>query len=234
MTAASSSRVNSVVDRSRVAALYARSTAGRRSPTAVPCNAETVIRSAKSRNGKRRSRSSRTFLALFGRQSVPFVGDYDQRPAPLDNQAKQADVLLGNAFLRIEHRNNHMRFFYRLQRFDDTEFLDGLTDSRLATNSRGIDQRVLAVVALERHLDRVTGCARLVENDEPLFAEQAIRECRLANIGPPDNRDAQIMFVVGFRELIFASNSASTASISALMRSPCAAEMATGSPRPSP
>ena len=55
-------------------------------------------------------------LALLGRETVPLIGDDDQRPASFEDQTEQADVLFGNAFLRIENGHNDMCFLDRLQR----------------------------------------------------------------------------------------------------------------------
>jgi hypothetical protein len=78
---------------------------------------------------------------------------------------------------------------------DDAEFLDRLVHARTAPYARGIDQDVFAVIALEGHRDTVTGCARLVEDDQPILAEQPVDERRLADVWTPDDRDAQFFVI---------------------------------------
>ncbi len=154
------------------------------------------MRSAKSRNGRRRSSSSRIRLRSYGRQPVPFVGHDDQRAAAFEHQSEQADVLLGHAVVCIQHGDHDLRLLDGLQRLDDAEFLDRLVHARLAANAGRIDQQVLAIVALERHGDAVPRRAGLIEDDEPLFAQQSIRERRFANVGSTDDGDAQLFVVV--------------------------------------
>ena len=160
-----------------MAALYARSDAGNNSPTPVPCSAEIVIRSAKSRNGSRRSRSSRTFFRCSGDSPSHLL------------------VTTTSALPRSSTSPNG------LQCLDDTELLDRLADARLAPDSRRIDQHVLAIIALERNLDGIASRPRQIVDDQPLLTEQAIRQRRFADVGSTDDGNPEFVFVVGLGRL---------------------------------
>ena len=81
-------------------------------------------------------------------------------------------------------------FFDRLQRFDDAELLDRLADARLAADTGRVDQHVFAIGTLEAHLYRVSRRTRLVEDDQPVLAEQSVGKRRLADVRAPDDGDA--------------------------------------------
>ena len=129
-------------------------------------------------------------LAVIRTQAIPFVGHDDECPAPFEDEAEQADILVRYAFARVEHGDNNLGLLDRLQRLDDAEFLDGLVDPGPAPDAGGVDQHVFAVVAFEGHLDCVTRRTGLVIDDEPVLTQQAVDERRLADVRSTDYGDA--------------------------------------------
>ena len=121
---------------------------------------------------------------------VPLVHRDDQRAAAFGSQAEQRRILLGDASRGVDDADHDVRLLDRLQRLDDAPFLEVLLDPRPSAHARGVDQHVSVAVPLERDVDRVARRARLVERDQPLLADQAVDERRLADIRPPDDADA--------------------------------------------
>jgi hypothetical protein len=76
-----------------------------------------------------------------------------------------------------------------LQRLDDAEFLDHLVHFRFAANAGGIDQRVILAVTLKGYSNAIPCRSGLVEDHEPILANQAIDQRRLANIWPANDGD---------------------------------------------
>ena len=94
--------------------------------------------------------------------------------------------------MRVDDADHDVRRIDRLQRLDDAELLDRFFDARAASHAGGVDQRVAAAVALERHEHRIARRARLIERDQALFAQQPIDQRRLADVRPADHRDADV------------------------------------------
>ena len=138
-------------------------------------------------------------LARIRAQSVPLVDNDDERAAPLQDQAEQAHVLLGDTLVGIEHRDDDLGLIDGLQRLDDTELLDRFVHARPASDAGRVDQCVLAIVLLERDRDAVPGRTRLIEDHETLLADDPVDERRLAHVRPADDRDPQSMLVVVIR-----------------------------------
>ena len=73
--------------------------------------------------------------------------------AALGDHAEEARILLRDRVVRIDDADHDVRRIDCLQRLDDAELLDRLLDARAAPHAGGIDQRVAAAVAFERHED---------------------------------------------------------------------------------
>ena len=129
-------------------------------------------------------------LALVVALAVPLVDGHDQRAAGIEHRAEHRCVLVGHAFAGIEHDHRDLAVLDRLQRLDDRELLDRFLDLAATTQAGGVDQAVLAAIALEVDRDRIAGRARHVGGDHPLLAEDAVHQRRLADIGTADERDA--------------------------------------------
>src|SRR6188508_3174269 len=128
-------------------------------------------------------------LALIARDPVPLV-DRDHQPPPLcGDEAEEARILLRHRFLRVEHANHDLRLVDRLQRLNDAVLFDRIVHACAAAHARRVDQHIRLSFTLERYVDAVTGGPRLIEGDEALLAEQAVDQCRLADIWAADHRD---------------------------------------------
>ncbi len=62
-------------------------------------------------------------------------------------------ILLGNAFLRIDHQNSHISLFDRLHGLDHGEFLDRFKHLAALANACGVDDLVMLVTTLQINLD---------------------------------------------------------------------------------
>jgi hypothetical protein len=68
--------------------------------------------------------------------------------------------------------------------------LERLPHLGLAPDPGGVDEHELAAVEGERQVDRVARRARLGRDDDPLRAGEAVEQRGLADVGPPDEREA--------------------------------------------
>ena len=188
---------------------------------------------AKSRNGRRKSRPARISSRLsMGMPSHLLTAMISARPrsATMPNKAR---ILLRHRVVRVDDADHDVRRVDGLQRLDDAELLDGFFDARTAAHAGGIDQRIASAVALERHEHRIARRAGLIERDQPLLAQQPIDQRRLADVRPADHGDANVVGTRRTSPSSACSRPSSTSSINERTPSPCADEMACGSPRPS-
>ena len=187
--AASSTRVNSGVLMSRIAAAYTLRTAANSSPTPLPCRAEMKCSGAKSANCRRCSICCADQVALLRRDVVPLVDGEHQRPALLDDRAQQARVLLGDIVVRIHDGHHHVRGLDGLQRLDDAEFLDRLLDARAAPQARRCRSACSAHRRARRAPDGIARGAGLIECHHAILAQQPIDQRALAHVRAADDRD---------------------------------------------
>ena len=130
-------------------------------------------------------------FALIVGQAIPFV-DRDHQGAPsIQHQSEHGGVLVGDAFAGIDHEHHHLCRLDGLQGLDDAEFLDRFVDLGLAPDAGGVDQAVLAPVAFHVDRNRIARGARHIGGDHPVFAQQAVDQGGLADIGAADDRQAQ-------------------------------------------
>ena len=122
-------------------------------------------------------------------KAIPLVDRNHQRPPLLGNIPGQCRILFADAFTGIQHQHHDIRCCNRLQCLDDTELLDRLADTGLATHTGRIDQGIGAAVALERDEDAVAGGARQVVCQHPLLAEDPVDQRGLADIRPANDGD---------------------------------------------
>src|SRR5690606_28664623 len=111
------------------------------------------------------------------------------RAAALVRDADQMQVLVRNAVARIDHRDDGARVLDGLKALHDAEFLDGLADARAAANAGRVDQQKLLAAALARHEHAVARRAGLGRRDEPVAADEAVDQRRLADVRPADDGD---------------------------------------------
>src|SRR6185436_7314976 len=95
-------------------------------------------------------------------------------------------ILVGDVLRDIEHQHHHIGVLDRLQGFHHRELFDHVVDLAAAAYSSRVDQRIAPAAALEVDVNAVAGSTRLVECDHPLFAEQRIYQCGLADVRPAD------------------------------------------------
>ena len=74
--------------------------------------------------------------------------------------------------------------------------LDGVRDLGLAAQPGGVDEDDPAAVDLEREVDRVAGRAGHLADDHALLAQQPVDERRLADVGAPDDGQADRVVVL--------------------------------------
>ena len=128
-------------------------------------------------------------IALAGLHAVPFVEGDHQGATGLQHEAEQVEVVLDHALASVHDEDHHVGVLDRLQRLDHRELLDRLEDLAATPHAGGVDQGVAFFVALEGDVDAVARGAGLVIDDHPLFAEHAVDQSRLANVGSTDHGD---------------------------------------------
>ena len=137
-------------------------------------------------------------LALDGRalvfvEPIPLVHRDHQRPPGLEDESGDMGVLFGDFLGAIEQQDRHVALFDRLQGLDDRELLDRFEHLAPAPQARGVDQRIALAAVFELDCDRIARRSGLIESDQALLAEQRVDECRLADVWPADDRDADLL-----------------------------------------
>ena len=84
--------------------------------------------------------------------------------------------------------------------------LDALPVPALAADARGVDEDEGAIAAFEDGVDRVAGRAGRLRHDHAVVAEDRVQERRLADVRPPEDRDAnrivRSLLAAGSRQLL--------------------------------
>ncbi len=140
--------------------------------------------------------------ARFLVRRIPLVDGKHHRAAALEDVAGDVGVLLGHAVGDIHQQHRHVGGLDRLQRLDDGEELRRRAGFASAAHASGIDQRIAAPAALERHLDRIARRTRLIEGDDALLADQGVDQRRLADVWPTDDSDARMALVCLVRRVV--------------------------------
>src|SRR3990167_2225335 len=130
-------------------------------------------------------------IGLFFRgHAVPLVDGNHQRTSGFENEADLMQILIHNAFTRVDDEDDDVGILDRLQRFDDGKLLYSFLDVLAAAHASGVDQRVRRAVTLIRNVDAVARGAGLVEHHDPFFTEHAVNQRRFADIRTTDNSNA--------------------------------------------
>ena len=134
-------------------------------------------------------------------QPVALVERHRHRPPGVQRERCQRGVLLGRAGGRVDHQQRHLRALHRGQRLRRAGALQ-LVGARPgpAAEAGGVDQHQFPPGMRERHVDAVAGGAGLGRHQQPLGAEQAVDQGRLAGVRASDHRQADRI-----RELLFPS-----------------------------
>jgi hypothetical protein len=113
-------------------------------------------------------------LTGIGIKAIPFVYRNHQCTSRLDDEVSNVRILIRDISLGINHQNNDVGVFNCFQGFNHREFFDGLKDLTALAHASRINQHIFLATTLKINLDRVTGCAWLVECDNSLFTQQSV------------------------------------------------------------
>src|SRR5690606_32582136 len=131
--------------------------------------------------------------------AVPLVQGDHQRTTAFQHEAQQVEVMVDHAFAGIHDEHHHVRVLDRLQGFHHGELFHRFENLAAPTHARRVDQRVLFVIPFEWDVDAVAGGTRLVVDDDPVFAQHAVDQGRFADVGPPDDRQLDAVFLARAR-----------------------------------
>ncbi len=130
-------------------------------------------------------------LALLRVEQVPLVADDHDGGARGVDALREALVLVGHAFGRVDDEQRGVGAVDRLQRAHEAVVLRRLVDAALAPQARGVDEAQRPVVGLDHRVDRVARRARHVVHDRTVLADEPVEERRLPDVRPPDDRDVE-------------------------------------------
>ena len=121
---------------------------------------------------------------------VPLREHDERRRHRLARDVGDRQVLLDDALARIDEDERHVGALGGLERPQLRVVLDALALIALAPDPSRVDEDERLVAAAQNGVDRVAGRARLLRDDHPLLAEQRVEQARLADVRPPEDRDA--------------------------------------------
>ena len=121
--------------------------------------------------------------------AIPLVDRHHQRPARLQHEAQQVQVLFDDTFPGIDHEDHHVGVLDRLQGLDHRELLDGLEYLAAAAHPGGVDQGVGLAMPFVGDIDTVAGGTGLIEHHHTVLTEHAVDQRRLADVGSTDDGD---------------------------------------------
>ena len=107
-------------------------------------------------------------------------------------------VLIGNAFIRINHKNRNITAFHRGNGTDNTEALNLFLDLALAAHACRINKDIFLSVDLNGGIHRISRCSGNIADNQPVLPKNLINERGFANIGLADdgNTDRVILFLL--------------------------------------
>src|SRR3954470_16264316 len=129
-------------------------------------------------------------VGLVHRRDVPLVEHERRRRALLHRELGDAHVLARDAVVGVADDERDVGALDRPLRAQRRVVLDRVLDLRLAAQAGGVDEDHAAPVDLERQVDRIARRSRHLGDDHALGAEHAVDERRLADVRPPDDREA--------------------------------------------
>src|SRR3954469_487590 len=142
-------------------------------------------------------------VGLVHRGDVPLVQHQGRGAALLHPQLGDAQVLARDAVVRVADDDDDVGALDRALGAQRRVVLDGVGDLGLAAQPRGVDDHELAPVDLERQVDRVARGPGHVGDDHALVAQQLVDEGRLADVGAPDDGQADgVVLFVGLVALV--------------------------------
>lgn len=122
---------------------------------------------------------------------VPFVERDDQCTALFDHERRDTEILSRRRHACVKHHDDDLGQAKHAERVGDRELLERCLHARLAPKARRIDQpdRAAAIAPIDR--DGIACQPGLRPCHHPLLADELIEQRGLADIGPPDDREAQ-------------------------------------------
>jgi len=117
-----------------------------------------------------------------------------QRPPLLDHPAGDREILLLGHVGGVEHDDHHVGEPDGVERVGNRGSLELLLDAAAPAHAGGIDQPHRPAAPLPVDTNGVARDARLRPREDPLLADQAVQQGRLADIRPADNRQQQRTF----------------------------------------
>jgi hypothetical protein len=114
-------------------------------------------------------------------------------PRPrLPRQRRDLEILVLNLALGgVDHEHADVRALDRSPRPQRRVELDSVVDLALPPQPGGVDEDEIFAMIPHRSVDRVARRTRCVGHHEPILAEQAVHERRLAHVRPADDGDSQ-------------------------------------------
>lgn len=106
-------------------------------------------------------------------------------------EAEDALVLRGHAYGGVDEVEDHVGPVDGLERLHHRILLDAVGDAPLASDTRGIDEQEALAVPLNPGVDGVAGGAGDVARQQPLLAEDAVDDARLAGVGAAKHGDPE-------------------------------------------
>ena len=124
------------------------------------------------------------------RLGVPLVQDHQRRTAAVHRQVGDPQILRRHAVAGVADHHRDVSALRGALRAQRRVVLDRLADLRLPAHAGGVDDHEAAAVDEQRQIDCIASGARLVGDDHALLTDEAIDERGLADIRPPDHREA--------------------------------------------
>src|SRR5690606_3206490 len=129
---------------------------------------------------------------------IPFIDDDDNAAERFLNEATNMQVLFGDSGRRVEHEQDDVGAFHRLERAEHAELLHPRLDFAALAHAGGVDQRDALAMILDVNVDGVTGRPGDRTDDDAVFPEQAVKQAALADVRSPNDGDLHVIIFIFF------------------------------------
>jgi len=126
-----------------------------------------------------------------GWQEVPLVRGEQDASAGLQGSPDDASILVRHPLRRIQDDGDQVAPRQHAERADGAVPFETITDSATPPDSRGVDQDERSATETNGRIDRVSRRSGGRRHDDPIDPEQSVQERRLADVRPPDQREAR-------------------------------------------
>ena len=125
---------------------------------------------------------------------VPLVGGDDHAAAGVLGLSGNRRVLVGGPFGGVHDQHGDVRLLDRAACDEDADHLDlpGPGHAAGTADAGGVEDAEVPLVPLEQGIHRIPRRPRDGADDGSFFLQQTIDERRLADVGPPDDRDLRL------------------------------------------